>query len=142
MYTLAYADDVAKVAEDEEGMRGMMRGLEKYLEERKLQLNAEKSKVLEEVTEFKYLGYVIMRDGGQRKQVEDRIRKGAAVMGQVWRIGKRRFGNDWGRRIWLFDKLVWSVVSYGAEIWGVDRCTPGYVVREVLQRELLRGRAG
>lgn len=28
-------------------------------------------------------------------------------MGQVWGIGKRRFGRDWGRRIWLFDRLVW-----------------------------------
>ncbi|XP_076661049.1 uncharacterized protein LOC143364789, partial [Halictus rubicundus] len=139
IFTLAYADDVAMMAEDEEGMRGMMRGLERYLEERKLQLNVEKSKmmrcrrgggrwkkitwrwkgkVLEEVAEFKYLGYVVMRDGGQRKHVEDRIRKGAAIMGQVWGMGKRRFGNDWGRRIWLFDRLVWSVISYGVEIWG------------------------
>ncbi|XP_076659971.1 uncharacterized protein LOC143363245 [Halictus rubicundus] len=170
VFTLAYADDVAMVAEDEEGMRGMMRGLERYLEERKLQLNAEKSKmmrcrrgggrwkkitwrwkgkVLEEVSEFMYVGYVIMRVGGQRKHVEDRIRKGAAVMGQVWGIGKRRFGNDWGRRIWLFNMWVWSVISYGVEIWGwrewevlerlqerflrwvlgVERCTPGYMVR-------------
>ncbi|XP_076645565.1 uncharacterized protein LOC143355013 [Halictus rubicundus] len=115
VYTLAYADDVAMVAEDEEGMRGMMRGLERYLEDRKLQLNAEKSKmmrcrrgggrwkkitwrwkgkVLEKVSEFRYLGYIIMRDGGQRMHVEDRIRKGAAVMGQVGVVGNQlRDGN-------------------------------------------------
>jgi len=54
-----------------------------------------------------------------------------------------------GRRIWLFDKLVWTVMWYGVEIWeweeregmeslekrylrwvlGVDRRTPGYLVR-------------
>ncbi|XP_076278429.1 uncharacterized protein LOC143208167 [Lasioglossum baleicum] len=183
VYTLAYADDIAMLAEDEEGMRGMIRTLERYLDGKKLQLNAEKSKVMrcrkgggrwkkvtwrwkgkaiEEVGEYRYLGYTLSRDGGQKAHVEDRIRKGAAIMRQVWGIGKRRFGKDWGRRIWLFDKLIWSVINYGVEIWGwkeregieklqerylkwvlgVGRTTPGYMVREELQRELLRGRAG
>lgn len=39
-------------------------------------------------------------------------------MGQVWRIGKRRFRRDWGRRVWLFDVLVWLVMGYGVEVWG------------------------
>jgi len=83
-------------------------------------------------------------------------------MGQVWGIEKRRFRNDWGRRIWLFDRLVWTVLSYGVEIWGwkerkeverleerflkwilgVDGRKPSYMVREELQRDKLRGRAG
>ncbi|XP_076301434.1 uncharacterized protein LOC143219315 [Lasioglossum baleicum] len=183
IHTLSYADDIALLAEEEDGMRGMMGVLERYLEGKKLQLNADKSKVMrcrvgggrwkkvswrwkgkviEEVGEYKYLGYTITRDGAQKAHIEERLRKGAAVMGQVWGIGKRRFGKDWGRRLWLFDKLVWSVVSYRVEIWGwkewegierlqerylkwilgVGRCTPGYMAREELQRELLRGRAG
>ena len=92
----------------------------------------------------------------------ERVRKGAAVMGMVWGIGKRLFGKDWERRMWLFDKLVWPVVGYGAEVWGwrerekmerlqerfmkwvlgVNRCTPGYMVREEMQRGMLKGRAG
>lgn len=83
-------------------------------------------------------------------------------MGQVWGIGKRKFGNDWERRIWLFDKLVWTVASYGVEIWewnergkvegieerylrwvlGVDGRTPGYLIRKELQRDKVEGRAG
>jgi len=35
--------------------------------------------------------------------------KAATVLGQVWGIGKRRFG----RRGWLFDALIWTVMSYG-----------------------------
>ena len=50
----------------------------------------------------------------------ERVKKGAAVMGEVWGIGKRMFGNDWERRLWLFDKLVWAVVGYGAEGVGVE----------------------
>lgn len=60
------------------------------------------------------------------RKVRDRVRKwqfngcrGAAVaMRQVWGIGKRRFRGDWGRRVWLFDRLVWTVMGYGVEIWG------------------------
>lgn len=39
-------------------------------------------------------------------------------MEQVWGIGKRRCKGEWSRRLWLFDRLVWTVVSYGVEIWG------------------------
>ena len=31
--------------------------------------------------------------------MKERVRKAAAVMGKVWGIGKRRFGNDWGKRV-------------------------------------------
>lgn len=24
---------------------------------------------------------------------------------------------DWGRRLWLFNRLVWTVLKYGVEIW-------------------------
>jgi len=72
---------------------------------------------VEEVKEFNYLGYTLQRNGGQEAHVKERVRKAAAVMGQVWGIGKRRFGKDWKRRIWLFDKLVWTVMGYGVEIW-------------------------
>lgn len=67
-----------------------------------------------------------------------------------------------GRRLWLFDKLVWTVMGYRIEIWGwkereevekigkkylrwllgVDRRTPGYMIREEMQREKMRKRAG
>lgn len=74
--------------------------------------------MIEETKEYKYLGYVIQRNGRQKAQVKDRIRSAAAVMEQVWGIGMRRYRGDWGRRLWLFDKLVWTVLGYGTEIWG------------------------
>lgn len=66
--------------------------------------------------EFKYLGYVIRYNDSQEVHIGDRMRKEATI-GQVWGIGKRRVGRDWGRRIWLFDSLVWTVISYRVEIW-------------------------
>lgn len=50
--------------------------------------------------------------------MEERVRKGAAVMREVRGIAKRRFGKVWARRLWLFDRLVWAMISYGFEIWG------------------------
>ena len=181
IYTLAYADDVAVIAEDENGMKELMARLERYIEEKKLNVGKTKrmrcvkgggrrgrmtwrwkGDKIEEVKKFKYLGYVVTANGKQEEHVEERMRKGAVAMRQVWGIGKRKFAKDWDRRIWLFDRLVWAVMSYGVEIWGwkerekmeriqerylrwvlgVERSVPGYMVREELQRELLAGRAG
>ncbi|XP_032689845.1 uncharacterized protein LOC116853082 [Odontomachus brunneus] len=71
-------------------------------------------------------------------------------------------GRDWKRRLWLFDRLVWTVMKYGAEIWGwrereelervqerfvkwtigVKRRTPGYMIKVEVGREKMRGRTG
>lgn len=54
--------------------------------------------------EFRYLGYMMQWNGGQEAQVRDRIRKAVRIMGQVWGIGKRRFGGYWRKRLWLLDR--------------------------------------
>ncbi|CAK9832677.1 Retrovirus-related Pol polyprotein from type-1 retrotransposable element R2 (Fragment) [Anthophora retusa] len=183
VYTLAYADDIAVLAKDEEGMKGIVGRLERYLDEKKLEVNVGETKMMrckkgggrkgsvrwrwkgkeiEEVRKYKYLGYVMTANGKQEEHISERVRKGVVAMRQVWGIGKRKFTKDWGRRLWLFDRLVWAVMSYGVEIWGwkerekiekvqerylrwvlgVDRTVPGYMIREELQREELGGRAG
>ncbi|XP_043263006.1 uncharacterized protein LOC122403516 [Colletes gigas] len=181
--TLAYADDLVLLAREEEEMESMIRRLEGYLEKKRLEINVGKTKVMrfkkggggerkmdwrwkgkriEEVKEFRYLGYVFKRNGGQEAQIRDRVKKAGVAMRQVWGIGKRKFERDWGRRMWLFDTLVWSVAGYGVEIWGwkeredmermqeryirwslgVDWRTPGYMVREETKRMKLRAGAG
>lgn len=130
IHTLTCADDVVLLAEEEKEMSNMLEKLESYLDRKRLELNGEKTKVmrfrkgggrkskiewrwkgkkLEDVRKFKYLGYVIQRNGGQGEQIRDRRKKAAIVMREVWGIGKRVWGKDWKRRIWLFDKLVWTI---------------------------------
>lgn len=46
VWTLAYADDVVLMAEEEQEMRAMLSRLERYLEKKGLELNAEKTKVM------------------------------------------------------------------------------------------------
>lgn len=79
-----------------------MERLEEYLEGKNLNLNTEKivrfrkgegrmdrrdwrwkRRKLEEAKEFKYLGYILQRNGGQEALVRERVRKAAAIMGQV-----------------------------------------------------------
>lgn len=183
MRCLAYADDMVLLAENEEGMIHMLGKMESYMDKKRLEVNVDKTKIMrfkkeggrmkkvewrwkgkriEEVKEFAYLGYKLQRNGGQEAQVKDRVRKAGAVIRQVWGMGKRRFARDWMKRIWSMERLVGTVLEYGAEIWGwkerkeveamqerwirwtlgVDWCTPGYMVREEIGKEKFRIRAG
>lgn len=46
VYTLAYADDIAVLAEDEEGMKRVMSKLERYLDEIGMEVNTGKTKIM------------------------------------------------------------------------------------------------
>jgi len=138
IWTLAYADDLVLLAKNEESMKETMRRLERYLRNKNLQLNAEKSKMLcfrkggerrrrvkwkwkrkriEEVSEFKYLGYVLKKNGGDDGQIRELKKKENIVMRKVWGLGERIFKNDFRRRMMLFRYLVMGVIMYGVEIW-------------------------
>lgn len=45
LLSLAYADDIVLLVEEEEEMRNMIRGLERYIREKRLQVNVGKSKM-------------------------------------------------------------------------------------------------
>lgn len=58
VWSLESADDIAVMAEEEEGLRAMIRGLQVYLKEKKLELSAEKSKIM-----------VFRKEGGRGKEI-------------------------------------------------------------------------
>lgn len=79
---MTYADDMVLLIE-EEGMRSMMERVKGYLNRKGMELNTGetktmrfrkgggrmdkwKGKVIEEVKEYKYLGYVLQRNGKQK----------------------------------------------------------------------------
>lgn len=55
--------------------------------------------MIEKVNEFRYLGYVMQKNEGQKAHVRKRVRRATLIMGQVWGIGKRRFEGDWEREV-------------------------------------------
>ncbi|XP_071572662.1 uncharacterized protein [Temnothorax nylanderi] len=177
-WTIAYADDMVLLAKSEQELREMIRRFKRYLERKGLYLSPEKSKVMvferggggrsrrewkwgdeniEEVKEMKYLGYVMQKNGGSEKHIEDRMRRATIAMKQIWSIGERLFKEDFGRRMKMFDSIVGSIALYGAEVWGwrnderldkvkkkyvkwilgLDRRTPNYIlIEETKMREL------
>jgi len=76
-----------------------------------------KGKRIEEVTEFKYLGYIIKKNGEDDGQIKELKKKGNIVMRRVWGLGERLFKENFRRRMMLFRYLVLGVIMYGAEIW-------------------------
>lgn len=127
------------MAEDDDGIKVLISRLERYFVRKGLELNVGKTKImrfrkeggrkkkidwkwkgkkLEVVKEFKYLGYTLKVNGGQEAHVREGRKKAAFVMREVWGIGKRVWGKEWERRFWLYDTLVWTIIGYGAEVWG------------------------
>lgn len=74
-------------------------------------------KGIEEVKEYRYLGCIFQRNRGKEAQVKDRVKRSAVIMGQVWGIRKRKFRGDWRRRLWLFNRSIWTVMGYEIEVW-------------------------
>ena len=185
IYTLAYADNLAVLSTEEGEIKKMLKSLEKYFDEKEMCLNVEKSKILvfsrrdtkknvrlwkwkreeiniEEVNEFKYLGYTFMKNNPDDAHIRTITKKATAIMAQVWGIGERKFGGDWERKMMMFNVLVNSIVMYGVEIWGweerkpvealqeryirwiteLQKCTPEYIVREEIKVDLISIEAG
>lgn len=63
-----------------------------------------KKKKIEEIREFAYLRYSLKRNG-QKAPVQIMVRA-AVVMHHVWKIRKRKFGRNYKKTVWPFDRLV------------------------------------
>lgn len=184
-WSLAYADDVVAVATTEKELREMISRLIQYFDRRELVLNVEKSKILkfskgggrrrktyeswkwknhdiEEVTEFKYLGYIFTKNGDHARQVRELAKKGMVAAKRVWGLAEKKFKDDCKRRLWLFEYLILSVMTYGAELFGwkewailervqttyvkwtlgLQRCTPDYMVLDEAKRDRIKIKTG
>jgi len=166
------------MARNKEALEDMMVTFENFLKKRRLELSVEKSKVLvfnrgrnerketwkwkgreiEEVQNFKYLGFLLDKEGGFKEHIKELAKKGRRVLKKVWGLGERMCRNDLIRRWMLFKYLVQSVISYGAELWGweeraelerimidyirwifrLDFCTPRYIMNRELSLEKLK----
>lgn len=180
IWTIAYADDIVILAKNGVALLNMMDTLGRFLKDRELTLSAEKSKILvfnkkgrkkiekwkwknkdlQEVKEFKYLGFTFNREGNYSDHIKDLIRKDKMVAKKVWGLRETICRYDFGRRWYLFKYLIQSVMEYGVKIWGweekkelekimldytrwlfnLDFCTPRYIIlRELCMSKLCVG---
>lgn len=92
------------MTEDEKEIRKMLKNLNRFFGEKELQLNAEKSKMMvfcrkdrkkeektwtwkqeriEEVAEFKYLGFTFKKNNKDNTHIKEVLNRAAAAMAQV-----------------------------------------------------------
>ena len=154
IWSLAFADDIALVAESVEGLNKMIGRFTRFMERRELEISKEKSKVmvfsksgrkskerwdcggveLQEVNTYTYLGMTFCRNGNYENHVKERVRKADMAMRCIWGITERYSSQNVWLRLTLFDRVVKSILLYGAKVWGFKE----YKQMEGLQERYLR----
>ncbi|KAH0813723.1 hypothetical protein GEV33_009066 [Tenebrio molitor] len=117
--SLAFADDMVIVAKSEREMKEMMRNLEKYVRKKKLEVNVEKTKMM-------------VFNKRKRKKEES---EWTWEESKIERVSE--FNNDDEQ-----EEVERVQEKYLRWVLGVDRETPGYIVREECKRRKLRVKAG
>ena len=121
-----------------------------------LNKNAEKSKIM------------AFSKGKSRKKdnnkddshIQDLRKRATAAMVQIWSIGESKFGGDFRSTMIMFNTMVKTICMYVVEIWGIEerkeidsiqylknilgleRCAPGYLVRNETKTERILMEAG
>ena len=136
--SLFWADDIVLLSESEEGLRKMLKTMEKYCEENELTLNTDKTKCmifnktgrllrtpfsynntkLENVNKFKYLGFQLTPSGEIKsglQDLRDRALKGFLKL-------KNDMGDSFHMNIkitlHLLDSLIKPIIMYMSDFWG------------------------
>lgn len=139
IYCLKFADDIAIVSDDKEGLQTMLNDLAKYCDKNKMIVNAKKTKIMvfrkggrikkgekwtykgqsvEVVKNFKYLGYNFSTKNKYTNHMKHLAGKFQRAINAVWGVMKRAKISSLNRRLYLFDTLVKAGCLYGCEIWG------------------------
>jgi hypothetical protein len=138
---LMYADDIALTAETAEDLQLMLDKLELFCDLWRLLVNIQKTEVvvfrpakslvsddvvflfrgraLNKVDSFKYLGIVFKSDGSMVLAIE-RVLTSARKAFFLYARRCSTFMLDAAWCVKLYETFIFSILSYGAELWGVD----------------------
>ncbi|KAK9306259.1 hypothetical protein QLX08_002989 [Tetragonisca angustula] len=139
VFALKYADDVALVADDAMGLKEMLASLARFAAKEDLQINTDKTKIMvfrkggrrskkerwwingreiEVVNSFKYLGFWFTTGNAYSKHLEDLAARTRIAANAAWGGMRRARIGGLKRRLYIYDVLCKSILSYGIEIWG------------------------
>jgi hypothetical protein len=71
---------------------------------------------IERVNEFKYLGYRFNERATDKAHIREIVRKANKVERCVWKIGKRKWGGDFRRKMMMFVSMVESILMWGGDL--------------------------
>jgi hypothetical protein len=91
-------------------------------------------KEIEQINEFKYLGYAFNERATDKAHIRQIVRKANKVVGCVYRIGGKKWGDEFSRRMMMFESMIESVFMYGANIWGWKKQEEVETVQEKYSR--------
>ena len=136
--SLFWADDIVLLSQNENGLKTMIKTLEDYVNENKLHVNEEKTKImifnktgrlmkrlycingkpLENVRSYKYLGFLLTPSGEICSGLQDlRDRALKAFMGLKVRLGPT-LKQDVKTTLLLVDAMVKPIILYNSDFWG------------------------
>ena len=135
LQAVRYADDQAMITSTEEGLQEMVTQLNNTSEQYGMKINIKKTKVmkigklpsnlrisingqiLEQVTEFKYLGSVLCESGRCSKEIRTRIGMAKNAFMKRKELFTRSINLNLKKR--LVKSLVWSILLYASEAWTI-----------------------
>lgn len=136
---LEFADDICLITEHRNHMQAKIDKLAQYSDTIGLRINTEKTKLLknnnhpnnkimingkevEEVDKFTYLGSVMERSGGCKKDIQTRITKAQHAFNALNKIWQTNEISE-TTKIKIFNSCIKSILLYGAETWKQDENT-------------------
>ena len=129
---LRYADDTTLMAENEEGLKSLLRKVKEESEKVGLKLNIQKTKIMalgpitswqiggETVADFIFGGSKITADGDCSHEIKRHLLLGRKVMTNLDSILKSR-DITLSTKVSLVKSMVFPVVMYGYEIWTIKK---------------------
>ena len=136
--SLFWADDIVMFAKNENQLREMLKVLEKYSTENKLQINTDKTKtmvfnktgrlmrrafylngtLLESVRSYKYLGFILTPSGEISSGLNDLKDRAFKAFMKVRNDLGTSFNQDITTTLTLIDTLIKPILMYNSDFWG------------------------
>ena len=155
---LLYADDIVLLAEKAVHLKAMIKMVEKWCMEWKLEVNVKKTKVvhfrpkskaittasfpyggrnIEIVSSYKYLGVIFDEFLEFDEGVKALAGAGGRGLGKIFATHKRLHGMGFNTFTQLFENMVDPIILYGAGVWGLKRFGCTEAVQNRAQRMFL-----
>ena len=136
---LMWADDIILLSESPEGLQNSLDNLNRYCTDWKLEINKKKTKVmifnksgrklkkqkfflgkylLQNVTQYKYLGFIISASGTYSHGIKNLVDRAKRAWFSIYSILAKSKNKPINTYITLFEYVVKPVLLYGCEIWG------------------------